>query len=111
MAELYLDTSTPVCTLKINQKTYTWHSGTDLAERLHAFLLEKLSENHLSLSEITKITFMSGPGSFTGLRIGATIVNALAHELNIPLFDHHGQQHSIIIPIYGRPANITPPKK
>ena len=54
---------------------------------------------------------MSGPGSFTGLRIGAAIVNTLSHELHIPLYDHKGTKHQIILPDYGRPANISKPKK
>ena len=48
---------------------------------------------------------------FTGLRIGAAVVNTLAHELNIPLYDHHGTRQKIILPDYGRPANISAPKK
>ena len=44
-------------------------------------------------------------------RDGTTIVNTLAHELHIPLYDHHGKQHQIILPDYGRPANISKPKK
>ena len=54
---------------------------------------------------------MTGPGSFTGLRIGASVVNTLAHELDIPIKDHHGNAHQIILPEYGRPANITAPQK
>ncbi|MBR3386074.1 tRNA (adenosine(37)-N6)-threonylcarbamoyltransferase complex dimerization subunit type 1 TsaB [Candidatus Saccharibacteria bacterium] len=109
--KLYLDTSTPVTILKLDDTTYEWHSGHDLAEGLLGFIRDKLLENNFTWQDITSITFMSGPGSFTGLRIGATIVNTLAHELNIPLYDHHGVKHKIILPDYGRPANITAPVK
>lgn len=109
--KLYLDTSTPETILKLDDKEYHWQSGRDLAEKLHSFIKEKLDENHKTWQDISEITFMSGPGSFTGLRIGAAIVNALAHELNIPLYDHKGNQVQIIIPDYGRPANITTSKK
>lgn len=109
--KMYLDTSTPVCILKLDNHEYTWESGRDLAEGLHAFILSKLQENHKTWSDLSEITFMSGPGSFTGLRIGAAVVNTLADQLSIPLFDHHGQRHQIIIPDYGAPANISAPKK
>lgn len=108
---LYLDTSTPTTILKLDDREYRWDSGRDLAENLLAFLRDRLAENGATFQDLTKITFMSGPGSFTGLRIGAAVVNTLAHELNIPLYDHHGQKHPIILPDYGRPANISTPKK
>lgn len=109
--KLYLDTSSNTTILKLNNKTYEWESNHNLARDLLKFLHEKLQENHADFADITEITFMSGPGSFTGLRIGATVVNTLAHELNIPLYDHHGHKHKIIIPDYGRGANITTPRK
>ena len=109
--KLYLDTSTPTTILKLDDHTYEWHSDRDLAEKLLSFIAEKLAENHQTWQNLTEITFMSGPGSFTGLRIGAAVVNTLAHELNIPLYDHRGQRQTIILPDYGRPVNITQPKK
>lgn len=109
--KIYLDTSTPETILRINDKEYKCNFDKDLAEKLLGFIHEKLQENGKDFQDITEIHFMSGPGSFTGLRIGASIVNTLAHELNIPLYDHYGKKHPIIIPEYGRPANISKPQK
>ncbi len=109
--KLYLDTSTPICILKLDDHEYQWESGRDLAEGLHRFIFDKLQENDKNWQDLSEITFFSGPGSFTGLRIGAAVVNSLAHELKIPLYNHHGNQVNLIIPDYGRPANITPQKK
>ena len=109
--KMYLDTSTPTTILRLDDKEYQWESGRDLAENLHAFLRDKLAENGADFSDISEITFMSGPGSFTGLRIGAAVVNALASELNVPLYDHLGNKVPVILPIYDRPANISKPRK
>lgn len=109
--KLYLDTSTPTTILKLNNKEYTWESGRDLAENLLKFVHDKLAENHKDWQDLEEITFMSGPGSFTGLRIGAAVVNTLAHELNIPLKNHRGEIVKIIIPDYGADANISQPRK
>ncbi|MBR2709157.1 tRNA (adenosine(37)-N6)-threonylcarbamoyltransferase complex dimerization subunit type 1 TsaB [Candidatus Saccharibacteria bacterium] len=109
--KLYLDTSTPETILHLDDKEYKYIFANDLAEKLLEFIHDKLQENSKTWQDITEITFMSGPGSFTGLRIGATVVNTLAHELNIPLYDHNGNKQSIIIPDYGRPANISKPRK
>ena len=109
--KLYLDTSGSETILRLDDKEYKWSSSRRLAENLHAFIFEKLRENGKTWTDITEITFMSGPGSFTGLRIGAAVVNTLADQLGIPLYDHHGVKHQIILPDYGRPARITAPRK
>ena len=110
--KLYLDTSDQkLCILKLDDKTYEWAAGKELAEKLLKFIKEKLTENDKTWQDLEAITFFSGPGSFTGLRIGATVVNTLASELGIPLYDQNGARHQVIIPNYGRPANIGTPKK
>ena len=109
--KLYLDTSSSVTTLKLDDHEYQWDSGRTLARDLLKYIHEKLEENGKDWQDLTEIQFMSGPGSFTGLRIGAVVVNTLANELNITLYNHRGEKVDIILPEYGRPANITPPKK
>ena len=109
--KLYLDTSTPETIIRLDETEYRIPLGNQLAEQLLSVILEKLKEHHATWSNLTEITFMAGPGSFTGLRIGAAIVNTLADQLNIPLYKSAGEQVPIILPDYGRPANITLPKK
>ena len=101
--KMYLDTSTNVVILKLDDKKYEKDLGHDMAEKLLEFIHEKLQENGKDFHDITEIEFMSGPGSFTGLRIGASIVNTLIHELNL--------NQPLVIPNYGKGANITKPKK
>lgn len=109
--KLYLDTSTDTCILRLDNHEYAREGRYDLAEQIFTFIYEKLQENRADWHDISEITFFSGPGSFTGLRIGAAIVNALADQLDIPLYDEAGIRHKIILPNYGRPANISRPKK
>lgn len=101
--KMFLDTSTDTVILKLDEKVYQETFGHDMAEKLLAFIHDKLQENNQDFKDIEKIEFNSGPGSFTGLRIGASIVNTLIHELNL--------DQPLVIPDYGRPANITKPVK
>lgn len=109
--KLYLDTSTDTCLLRLDDQEYTRIGKYDMAEQILSFIHEKLVDQQADWQDISEITFFAGPGSFTGLRIGATIVNTLADQLQVPLFDQHRQQHQVIIPNYGRPANISTPRK
>ena len=101
--KMFLDTSTDTVILRLDDKEYQTNLGHDMAEKLLGFIHEKLQENNKDFKDITEIDFNEGPGSFTGLRIGATIANTLIHELNL--------NQPSITPNYGRPANITKPKK
>jgi hypothetical protein len=49
-------------------------------------LLESLlQENHIALSDIAEVTVQEGPGSFTGLRVGASVGMTIAWLLSIPI--------------------------
>ena len=109
--KLYLNTSTSKCILKLDDKVYEAELGHEMAEKLLGFIKEKLAENNQTFDNITELEFMSGPGSFTGLRIGASVINTIADYLGIPIKDQNGDLHQLILPEYGRPANITTQKK
>lgn len=49
-------------------------------------LLEKFLKHHkVDMSELKKIIVCSGPGSFTGIRVGVSLAQALGFALNIPV--------------------------
>ena len=103
-------------------KQKKWHSERSLAKNLLAELDKILNGNFNKLSGL--IVF-SGPGSFTGLRIGITVMNTIAYAQNIPIIGTSGENwikegikrlnskdnDKIVIPNYGADVNITKPKK
>jgi len=65
-------------------------------------MISKILKKHLLKSEdLSKIQINAGPGSFTGLRVGLAIANALSFVLKIPV---NGEEvGEIILPIYPAP--------
>lgn len=118
-AELYL--TTPEGSV-VNGEL--WESGRDLAEGLLDHIQALLDDQKIDRGELTGIIVFSGPGSFTSLRIGHTVANALADSLGIPVVGAmddgwitHGvtllrdAKHGVpALPVYGAEANITRPK-
>ncbi len=60
-------------------------SQKDHAAWLHPAVLEILSKNGSSLSEIDGFAISAGPGSYTGLRVGMSAVKGLCYALNKPM--------------------------
>lgn len=64
-------------------KTYTKIGQSTLAT-----IDALLAERDVKISDITRIDLATGPGSFTGLKIGATIAGVLSLLLSIPINGH-----------------------
>ena len=126
---MLIDTSAPVCRLTFIDgeisRHYEWQADRQLAKGLLGWIDEKRLENHKTWNDITGIGAYRGPGSFTSLRIGLTVVNTLADSLTIPIVGvmgeswqsdalerlKSGENDRIVLPFYDRDANITAPRK
>ena len=60
-----------------------------------------LRKTKTELSDISEIHIHTGPGSFTGLRIGCAVANALGYALNIPVNGEKVTSHPAA-PIYDK---------
>lgn len=104
--------------------TKHWASGRELSDQLLAEIMLLITGSGHTLSQLTGIIIFSGPGSFTSLRIGHSVANALADSLNIPIVGTMGEDFlesgfnelkvsankEPALPFYGAEANITKPK-
>lgn len=126
---LLLDTSTPICKLSLLEGDWRydteWQADRGLAKGLLGYINEQLSQNNKSLTDVSGIGAFMGPGSFTGLRIGLTVLNTLADSLEIPIVGAEGddwqalavqkltsgKNEKIVLPNYGAAATITKPRK
>ena len=103
-------------------KEKKWNANRQLAHDLLSEI-EKLIDG--KWDELSGLVVCSGPGSFTGLRIGITISNTLAYNKKIPIVGVTGKEwikdglkclindedDRVVIPNYGAEANITKSKK
>ena len=106
------------------KSTLTWESGRDLADQLLAKLDCFLRDHSEAFDSLTGIIVFSGPGSFTSLRIGHSVANALADSLSIPVVGTTGTRWIATgvaqlastalgvpaMPYYGSDAHISLPK-
>jgi len=124
---LLLDTSTPFCQLTLIEGEWRsddrWEANRDLAKGLLGYLHDKLGDK--TWTDLTGLGVYKGPGSFTGLRIGLTVLNTLADSLHIPIIGETGddwqekaltrllagENDQLVMPEYGGDAHITAPRK
>lgn len=128
---LALRTDTPEAVVILLQqdgsvvKEHRWQADRSLARDLLGVIQAQLSLAGGDWGSLHGLIFFSGPGSFTGLRIGAAVVNTLAHTNRIPVVGvggavwmqeglsrlNNGDNDKLVLPEYGAGAHITRPKK
>jgi len=60
-------------------------AGSSHEKYLHPFIEDVLQEANLNVNDLDAIAIGSGPGSFTGLRIGVAAAKGMCFALDIPL--------------------------
>lgn len=137
---LFIDSSTEKLRLWLKNDDFEVNFektlGREMAKNILAEIKEFLAENDANWQNLRGICVFTGPGSFTGLRIGVTVANTLADSLKIPIIGeknsdgsknngenlenwreialeklNSGTDDKIALPFYGAEANITKPRK
>ena len=103
-------------------KQKIWEAGRTLARDLPGEVDELLAGDY---DQLKGVMVYKGPGSFTGLRIGITVANAIAYGKSIAIVGvagddwlangvsrlNSGANDEIALPEYGAAPHITPPRK
>lgn len=126
---LLLDTSTPECRLTLAEGDWRyetkWEAERGLAKGLLAYIQSQLEGQGKTWNDLTGLGVFKGPGSFTGLRIGVTVLNTVSYAQGIPIVGEtgddwketaiqrllRGESDEVVLPEYGGEANITQPRK
>jgi tRNA A37 threonylcarbamoyladenosine modification protein TsaB len=98
--------------------------GERTSENLMPQVKKFLAKNNYDFSDIEKIALVAGPGSFSKVRSGVAVANALGLALNLEIIALNKNKipgdlqtllrekgKKLIRPIYGGKPHITKPKK
>lgn len=96
---LYIDTTNDLC-IGMLSKDFSWVSFDIFQEKaslLQAKIDDILNKNKISFSSITRVYYMAGPGSYTGMRITQGFIDFLKSEGIHCFGDYHH-----LLPFYSK---------
>ncbi len=87
---LHIETSTKICSVALSRGDtllgYLYHNeGMNHTAILTPCIQQLLKSSAIHPSDLGAIAVSSGPGSYTGLRVGSSTAKAIAYSLNIPI--------------------------
>ncbi len=88
---LHLETATKVCSValslngELKQLKEIHEDGYAHGEKLTLLIEDVLKLEKIEISKLSAVSVSSGPGSYTGLRIGVSTAKGLCYALSIPL--------------------------
>jgi tRNA threonylcarbamoyl adenosine modification protein YeaZ len=87
----------------------TWTAGYRHGETLLATIGRFLGEQNIRRSRLTGIVVGTGPGAFTGLRVGIATAKGLAHGLGLPIVGISTAEALLAgVPVDGAPILLLP---
>jgi tRNA threonylcarbamoyladenosine biosynthesis protein TsaB len=108
---LHIESTSTVCSVAVSKDAELLavkelNNGYTHAENLHVFIEHVLNEASISVNDLQAIAVSSGPGSYTGLRIGFSAAKGLAFALQIPLITIDTLKILAAIPIHQTHSDV-----
>jgi tRNA threonylcarbamoyladenosine biosynthesis protein TsaB len=108
-----------------HQEEVRWQANRELARDMLGVLRRECDARGVVMHELEGLGVFRGPGSYTGLRIGLTVLNTLARDAKIPIVGATGDDwrnaclerldagvdDALVLPEYGAEARTTKPRK
>ena len=82
---LGIDTTTEISSIALGDKSEVWLGNRNQSMDLLPKIDNLLKKNKISFDQIKGVVVVNGPGSYTGIRIGVSVANALGLALNVPV--------------------------
>ena len=103
----------------------SWQAGRELSGQILSVIEDICAKVTVTVSDVEGIIVYEGPGSYTGLRISMSVVNALGSTYGMPVvgasgddwqrqgFEKLATQKSFqpVTPVYGGDVYTTKPRK
>lgn len=84
--KLYIDTSSSEkIVVGLDDNQFETDAKEEKSQKLLSFIDELLKKHSKKAEDITEIEVNTGPGSFTGLRVGVSVANTLGWALGVPV--------------------------
>lgn len=88
---LAIETSTPICSVALSMGDGGVQDKRVVGVGVHSdhtflFIQELMEEASIRTEDLDAVLFSNGPGSYTGLRIGASAIKGLLFDQQIPLY-------------------------
>lgn len=101
--KLYIDTSdSEKIVIKLDSKKVVSPAKKQRAQKLLSLIDQTLKGKGSSIDQISQIEVNTGPGSFTGLRVGISVANALGFALGVPVNGRDVAKAGPVSPKYKR---------
>lgn len=105
--KLFIDSSNNTKTIiRIDGQEFVSEVSSPRDQDVFTLIKSSFEKLGFNPQDITEIEVNTGPGSFTGTRIGVSIANALGFALNVPV----NESKSPVEPVYSSPPSITTKK-
>lgn len=102
-----------------------WTAHLKLSATINRKIELILNNSSINYDGLQAVAVYKGLGSFTGLRIGISVANALGYALDVPIVAaggndwlnqsinllNKGVNHKLAVPDYGSTAHVTSPRK